>query len=56
MKKVNLKSITIRLHPDTIKRINEIAIEDRRNFNNMVNIILEDYVFERETLEIQRMK
>ena len=43
MKKVNLKSITLRLHPDNIKKVKEIAEKDMRPFNQMVNIILWEY-------------
>ena len=47
--KVNLKSITLRLHPDNIKKVKEIAEKDMRSFNQMVNIILADYQKEKET-------
>jgi len=43
IKKTNLVQMTLRLHPDTIKEVKKIAIQERRNFNQMVNIILEDY-------------
>lgn len=43
MKKENLKPYGLRLTPDNIKKIKEIAAKEMRSFNQMVNIILSEY-------------
>tara|TARA_R100000808_G_C2101731_1_gene118596 strand:- start:5 stop:178 length:174 start_codon:yes stop_codon:yes gene_type:complete len=46
MKKLNLVQQTLRLNPKTIKEVKKIAQTQMRSFNQMVNIILADFVKE----------
>ena len=46
MKKINLVQQTLRLNPKTIKEVKKIAQNQMRSFNQMVNIILADFVKE----------
>ena len=46
MKKINLVQQTLRLNPKTIKEVKKIAQNQLRSINQMVNIILADFVKE----------
>tara|TARA_Y100000310_G_C20540970_1_gene743270 strand:+ start:905 stop:1111 length:207 start_codon:yes stop_codon:yes gene_type:complete len=51
MKKENLISRTLRLNPHTMKEIEKLAQKDHRSLNNMINMILANFIIKEEEIK-----